>query len=289
MISKFEKDYIYKAIEISKLHDLRNDTISDFNFRLNHVDLIIDLYHDNFGVLNLKSTLFFIKKKDNEIKDTIINAKFYDTKIANWFYDKIISLKIEDKIPVISNNFGKSGVFMNDDYYLEFSNKIKYTIKAFSYPELDTISENYSLKNLIDELFEKIEIEKINQLQKGTKVAILSTGTIGNNVTKALSEIENMSLFSHYHFPFVKPLNIKEITNIITSHNYIITIEDGVITGGFGEQINSIMIRQNLQKPIKNLGIPDSFIEHGTVFELQQICKIDVTNLIQLFNTFQHD
>ena len=137
--------------------------------------------------------------------------------------------------------------------------------------------------------FEKIEIEKINLLQKGTKVAILSTGTIGNNVTKALSEIENMSLFSHYHFPFVKPLNIKEITNIITSHNYIITIEDGVITGGFGEQINSIMIRQNLQKPIKNLGIPDSFIEHGTVFELQQICKIDVTNLIQLFNTFQHD
>ncbi len=137
--------------------------------------------------------------------------------------------------------------------------------------------------------FEKIEIGRITQLQKGTKVAILSTGTIGNNVTKALSEIENMSLFSHYHFPFVKPLNIKEITNIITSHNYIITIEDGVITGGFGEQINSIMIRQNLQKPIKNLGIPDSFIEHGTVFELQQICKIDVTNLIQLFNTFQHD
>jgi len=137
--------------------------------------------------------------------------------------------------------------------------------------------------------FEKIEIGKINQLQKGTKVAVLSTGTIGNNVTKALSEIENTSLFSHYHFPFVKPLNIKEITNIITSHNYIITIEDSVITGGFGEQINSIMVRQNLQKPIKNLGIPDSFIEHGTVFELQQICKIDVTSLIQLFNTFQHD
>ena len=137
--------------------------------------------------------------------------------------------------------------------------------------------------------FEKIEIGRITQLQKGTKVAVLSTGTIGNNITKALGKTENSSLFSHYHFPFVKPLNIKEITNIITSHNYIITIEDGVITGGFGEQINSIMIRQNLQKPIKNLGIPDSFIEHGTVFELQQICKIDVTTLIQLFNTFQHD
>jgi 1-deoxy-D-xylulose-5-phosphate synthase len=137
--------------------------------------------------------------------------------------------------------------------------------------------------------FEKIEIGKITQLQKGTKVAVLSTGTIGNNVTKALAETENSSLFSHYHFPFVKPLDIKEISKIIDSHDYIITVEDGVITGGFGEQINSIVVRQHLQKPIKNLGISDSFIEHGTVFELQQICKIDVTNLIQLFNTFQHD
>ena len=137
--------------------------------------------------------------------------------------------------------------------------------------------------------FEKIEIGRITQLQKGTKVAVLSTGTIGNNITKALGKTENSSLFSHYHFPFVKPLNINEISKIINSHDYIITAEDGVITGGFGEQINSIMTRQNLQKPIKNLGISDLFIEHGTVFELQQICKIDVTTLIQLFNTFQHD
>jgi 1-deoxy-D-xylulose-5-phosphate synthase len=137
--------------------------------------------------------------------------------------------------------------------------------------------------------FEKIEIGKINQLQKGTKVAILSTGTIGNNITKALGEIEHSNLFSHYHFPFIKPLDIKEISKIIDSHDYIITAEDGVITGGFGEQINSIVVRQHLQKPIKNFGIPDSFIEHGTVFELQQICKIDVTNLIQLFNSLSHD
>jgi 1-deoxy-D-xylulose-5-phosphate synthase len=137
--------------------------------------------------------------------------------------------------------------------------------------------------------FEKIKIGKITQLQKGSKVAILSTGTIGNNVTKALAETENSSLFSHYHFPFVKPLDINEVSKIIDSHDCFITAEDSVITGGFGEQINSIMVRQNLQKPIKNLGIPDTFIEHGTIFELQQICKIDVTNLIQLFNTYKND
>jgi len=160
LISRFEKNFVYKAIGISKLPDLKNDTISDFNFRLNHSDFIIDLYHDDSGVLNLKSSLFFIKKKDNIVKDTIINTNFYDPKIADWLYNTIKVLKIEDKTPAKRNSFGKSGVFMNDDYYLEFSSKIKYTIKAFSYPELDMISENYSLKNLIDELLGKIKIEK---------------------------------------------------------------------------------------------------------------------------------
>ena len=134
--------------------------------------------------------------------------------------------------------------------------------------------------------FEKIEIGKIVALQKGSKVVILSTGTIGNNVTKALKEVENSELFSHYHFPFIKPLDIDAIKSIINSHDQIITIEDGVITGGFGEQICSIIATNNLNKSIINLGIPDSFIEHGTVFELQQLCKIDVNHLKQLFNTY---
>ena len=134
--------------------------------------------------------------------------------------------------------------------------------------------------------FEKIQIGKIKELKKGIKVAILSTGTIENNVTKALIEVENSALFSLYHFPFIKPLDIDAVKSIINSHDHIITIEDGVITGGFGEQISNIIATNNLNKSIVNLGVPDSFIEHGTVLELQQICKIDVKSLIQLFNTY---
>ncbi len=134
--------------------------------------------------------------------------------------------------------------------------------------------------------FEKIEIGKIQELQKGSKVAIFSTGTIGNNVTKALREVENLELFSHYHFTFVKPLDIEAIKSIINSHDQIITIEDGVITGGFGEQINSIIAINNSKKSIINLGIPDSFVEHGTVLELQQLCKIDVNYIIQMLNSY---
>ena len=137
-----------------------------------------------------------------------------------------------------------------------------------------------------EQSFEKMEIGKIRELKKGSKVAVLSTGTIGDNVTKALTELESSDLFSHYHFPFIKPLDIDAVKSIVNSHDHIITIEDGVITGGFGEQISAIIATNNLNKSIINLGIPDSFIEHGTVFELQQLCKIDVNHLKQLFNTY---
>ena len=137
-----------------------------------------------------------------------------------------------------------------------------------------------------EQSFEKMEIGKIRELKKGSKVAVLSTGTIGDNVTKALTELESSDLFSHYHFPFIKPLDIDAVKSIVNSHDHIITIEDGEITGGFGEQISAIIATNNLNKSIINLGIPDSFIEHGTVFELQQLCKIDVNHLKQLFNTY---
>jgi 1-deoxy-D-xylulose-5-phosphate synthase len=134
--------------------------------------------------------------------------------------------------------------------------------------------------------FEKIQIGKIKELKKGIKVAVLSTGTIGNNVTKALNEVENPSFFSHFHFPFIKPLDLEAVKSIINEHDHIVTIEDGVIRGGFGEQMSAIIATNKLHKSIIHLGVPDSFIEHGTVFELQQLCKIDVINLIQLLNTF---
>jgi hypothetical protein len=227
LISRFEKNFVYKAIGISKLPDLKNDTISDFNFRLNHSDFIIDLYHDDSGVLNLKSSLFFIKEKDNKVKDTIINTKFYEPKIADWLYDKIEGLKIEDKTPVKSNSFGKSGVLMNDDYYLEFSSKIKYTIKVFSYSELDTISENYSLKNLIDELLGKIKIEKTQKdfhesLPNGFHYSKIN----GFAFYKLHNSFVNLDYLGDYRLPFgfcshyyVNKINKKEF-KIGASLNY---------------------------------------------------------------------
>ncbi|MCW1148069.1 hypothetical protein [Flavobacterium lacisediminis] len=163
LISKFEKDLVYKAIEISRLPDLRNDTLSDFYFRLNYAGLKIDLYKDDYGKLILKSTQYYTKIKNSIITDTIVFTKLHDSKIAIWLHTYVSNSKLEDMIPSKKSNFGKAGVFMSDDYYLEFSNKKKYVIKSFPFSDLDTISENYSLKDLINDLFEKIEIEKLKK------------------------------------------------------------------------------------------------------------------------------
>ncbi len=127
--------------------------------------------------------------------------------------------------------------------------------------------------------FEVIDFTAVKILQKGTKIAILSTGTIGNNIQKALQKIENSKIFSHYHFIGVKPLNITFLDTIFKTYNQFITIEDGVIKGGFGNEISTYLAKNKVYKPIQNLGIPDVFIEHGTITELQKICGIDVESL----------
>ena len=134
--------------------------------------------------------------------------------------------------------------------------------------------------------YQKIEIGKANCLKEGTKVAILSNGTIGNNVTLALAEIYQPQNFAHYDFPFVKPLDENMLHAIFRSFKKIITIEDGVAKGGFGTTIAEFATNNNYESTIKTLGIPDKFIEQGTLNELQQYCKIDVTSLKNIFSNY---
>ena len=89
---------------------------------------------------------------------------------------------------------------------------------------------------------------------------------------------------AHYDFSFVKPLDERLLHNIFMEFKNIITIEDGVIKGGFGSAILEFSCSYNYSSKIKILGIPDEFIEQGTVDELQQYCKIDVKSLEVLFS-----
>jgi 1-deoxy-D-xylulose-5-phosphate synthase len=132
--------------------------------------------------------------------------------------------------------------------------------------------------------FQKIEIGKSQKLRKGKKVAILSTGTIADNVTLALTDIEDTeNHFAHYHFGFVKPLDEKKLHKICDKFSTIITVEDGITTGGFGSSVLEFAAKNDYVNEIFLCGIPDYFIEHGKVEELQQFCNIDVEGLRLLF------
>jgi len=135
--------------------------------------------------------------------------------------------------------------------------------------------------------YKKIAIGKANSLKTGTTIAILSTGSIGNNVIKAIKELENKALFAHYDFGFVKPLDEKLLHTIFNQFETIITVEDGVVTGGFGSAVLEFSASHNYQKTIKTLGIPDAFIEQGTINQLQYACKIDVKSLKAFFSTYK--
>lgn len=133
--------------------------------------------------------------------------------------------------------------------------------------------------------FQKIEIGKAQKLKKGKNVAVLSTGTICSNVAQALNEIEDTeNYFAHYHFGFVKPLDEKKLHKICDKFATIITVEDGVTTGGFGSAVLEFSAKNDYVNEIFLCGVPDYFIEHGTVEELQQFCNIDVDGLKSLFS-----
>ena len=134
--------------------------------------------------------------------------------------------------------------------------------------------------------FEAIELGTGVCLQKGTNSAILSLGTIGNNVTKALEELPTIA---HYDMRFAKPLDEKLLHTICANFNHIITIEDGVKKGGFGSAILEFVAEHHYKNSIKILGIQDDFIEHGTIEELQKMNGIDSGSIRQILKDINLD
>ena len=155
---------------------------------------------------------------------------------------------------------------------------------AIRYPRGRGVIADWQTKHLGK--YEKIVIGKSVYIKEGSKVAVLSNGTIGNNVSLAIAKMKHSETIAHYDFSFVKPLDEKALHTIFSKFSTIITIEDGTIKGGFGSSILEFASENNYTSKVTVLGIPDEFIEHGTVAELQQYCKIDVKSLEILFSIY---
>jgi len=128
--------------------------------------------------------------------------------------------------------------------------------------------------------FEKLEIGKGRKLANGTDVAILSIGKSGVFAKRAVKSLENKDISAaHYDLRFVKPIDEEMLTEVFSNFKYVVTVEDGVIQGGFGSAVLEFMAANNFSATVKLLGIPDKFIEHGTPEDLYRECGIDVKGI----------
>ncbi|MBO5823985.1 MAG: 1-deoxy-D-xylulose-5-phosphate synthase [Prevotella sp.] len=121
---------------------------------------------------------------------------------------------------------------------------------------------------------EEIEVGTGRKLHDGNEVAVLTIGPIGNDVEDIIKE-DNSTAIAHYDMRFLKPLDENILHEVGKKFKRIVTIEDGARNGGFGSAILEWMSDHGYSPRITRMGLPDTFIEHGTVAQLRKIAGID--------------
>ncbi len=129
--------------------------------------------------------------------------------------------------------------------------------------------------------FEELPIGKGRRLKDGNDVAVLTLGPIGVLASQAISQVEESSGISvaHYDMRFLKPIDTDILREVGEKFSRIITIEDGVIKGGLGSAVLEYMADNGYHPDVVRMGIPDTFVEHGTVSQLYGIIGIDVESI----------
>jgi 1-deoxy-D-xylulose-5-phosphate synthase len=124
--------------------------------------------------------------------------------------------------------------------------------------------------------FQEIPVGKGRKISDGNELAVLSIGNTGNFVVEASTILNKEGItFSHYDMRFVVPLDRDILDEVAAKFDTIITVEDGVIEGGFGSAVTEYFADSDKKISIVRLGVPDRFVEHGTQEELYQECGFD--------------
>ena len=137
--------------------------------------------------------------------------------------------------------------------------------------------------------FEAIPVGKGRLLKEGKDMAVITVGPIGYKAQKAIERIESETDLSiaHYDLRFVKPLDKEMLDSIGRNFRKIITIEDGVLSGGAGSAVMEFMSDCGYNVDIKRLGIKNRFVQHGAVNELYRICGLDEEGIYQFIKDFR--
>ncbi|MBQ7141726.1 MAG: 1-deoxy-D-xylulose-5-phosphate synthase [Bacteroidaceae bacterium] len=138
---------------------------------------------------------------------------------------------------------------------------------------------------------EEIPVGKGRKLKDGRDIAVLSLGPIGVEASKAIAIAELRSLNDHpdaplhiaqYDMRFLKPLDKDLLHEVGRNFKKVVTVEDGVISGGLGSAVLEFFSDNGYEVEVKRIGIPDKFVMHGTVAELRQICGMDAQSISEV-------
>ena len=132
----------------------------------------------------------------------------------------------------------------------------------------------------------KLPIGKGRKLCEGKDLAVLSIGPIGNEVSKAIKMVAAGSMsVAHYDMIYLKPLDEELLHEVGQKFRRIVTVENGVIRGGLGTAVLEFMADNGYTPQVKRIGIPDAFIEHGSVKELYRLCGMDAEGIAAVMRT----
>lgn len=133
-----------------------------------------------------------------------------------------------------------------------------------------------------------LPVGKGRKLKEGENIAVISIGPIGNAVTEAIQKVEKNSprCIAHYDMLFLKPIDEELLHEIGKNYSKIITIENGTILGGMGSAVIEFMSENGYTPQVKRLGIPDRFVEHGSIPQLMNLCGIDVEGISKSIQEF---
>ena len=140
--------------------------------------------------------------------------------------------------------------------------------------------KGYSLISDWKRPFDEIEIGKARLLSEGNDIAVLSIGQPGNDVVAVVKKLEKESIMvTHWDMRFVAPLDKEMLHSVFKNFKKIITVEDGVLKGGFGSAVIEFMCDNGYSAEVRRLGIPDYFVEQGTQEELYKECGFDAEGI----------
>ncbi len=128
--------------------------------------------------------------------------------------------------------------------------------------------------------FQEIEIGKARRISEGNDLAVLSIGHPGIDVASVVSKLEKVNIsIAHYDMRFVTPIDTEVLHSVFKKFSHILTVEDGVLRGGFGSSVIEFMCDEGYNSEVRRLGIPDYFVEHGTQEELYRECGYDAEGI----------